>query len=122
MRVINLGGKAEVLMKLYTFGCMDSTAMPLSLYPGLLNTGLVMRLPCPMTLTLTLSIPVLMWLLQIHAGVKALAGDEASMSHDPRINFVDTSTNVTTARDNTGVRRLLLWPMVTSHCYQCTWL
>ena len=112
MKVNKIGGKAEAFMKLYTPSCIDSTAMSLPLYSGLLNPvfvtsstnvattinkrfmlgskGLAMRLQCPIPLTLTLSIAVLMWLLQ---------------------------------ETNTGVRKLLPWPMVTSsHCYQCAWL
>ena len=108
----DLGGKAQAFMKLYTPCCIDSTAMTLPLYSGLLNPvfvtsstnvattinkrfmlgskGLATRLPYPITLTLTLSIAVLMWLLQ---------------------------------ETNTGVRKLLPCPRVTfSHWYQCAWL
>ena len=41
MKVINLGGKAEVLIKLYTPCCLDYTAMPLPSYPSLLTPAFV---------------------------------------------------------------------------------
>ena len=95
MKVNKIGGKAKAFMKLYTPSCIDSTAMSLPLYPGLLNPvfvtsstnvgttsdqklmlgskGLAMRLPCPMILALILSIAVLTWLLQeINTGVRKL--------------------------------------------------
>ena len=41
MRVINLGGKAEVLIKLNTPCCLDSTAMPLPSNPSILTPAFV---------------------------------------------------------------------------------
>ena len=95
MKVNKIGGKAEAFMKLYTPCCIDSTAMPLPSYPSFLNQvfdtsstnmattrdqklmlgskGLATRLPYPMSLTLTLSIAVLTWLLQeTNTGVRKL--------------------------------------------------